>query len=516
MKLAVFLQRAIMRYIATSELSNRRIADLYDVSPTTVSRLRLKFAQSDQTWESLASLSDNDFESQLGTLPVRKSTVLQHPDYAQIHQEIQTKDMTLKLLHLEYLNQMHETPDQAIRYSTFTEGYGRWLKKQRISMRQVHKAGEKMFVDFCGKTMPITNPKTGEISYAQIFIAVLGASAYTFVCAVPSQKQNDWISCHIKAFEYFQGVPKQIVPDNLKAAVIKHKLDSILLNKGYADMAEHYQCVISPARPRKPKDKGLAEVTVQIVQRWILAALRMRKFFSVEELNEEILKRLEELNTKFTNRYPTSRKNLFETLDKPALIPLPNIAYLFSQWKYGVRVPNDYHVDYKEHFYSVPYQYIDQIVDLRANNNVLEIFMHNYRIAAHILKNENGTSTLQEHQPVQHRVQSENEPDALIEWAKHLRFNTREWVLRNLQYRRDFATGLKAVRRLKTQLREEQNHEVIELACKFALEYDILGFQRLLDIVKHKSYHRKPLSNQSSNTTLHSNIRGANYYKQEV
>ncbi|WP_077929095.1 IS21 family transposase [Wohlfahrtiimonas populi] len=517
MKLPVQIQRSVIQQIASSSiLSNRYIADLYKISPTTISKLRLKFQQSGKTWDELAPLSDHEFKVQLGTFrQYRRENPLVHPDYSMIHQEMKIRDMTLKLLHYEYLEEMQDNIEQAISYSTFAHTYHSWLTKQKISMRQVHRPGEKMFIDFCGKTMPVKDPTTGAITKAQIFVAILGASGYTFIYAVPSQKQVDWLTCHIEAFQFFEGVPKYLVPDNLKSAVIHHKKDSILLNQSYACLAEHYQCAILPARRRKPKDKSLAEIMVQIVQRWILAALRKQEFFSFEELNQVLSQKLEILNNKKTKSFPHSRSDNFLNYESQALMSLPEMPYQMHQWKYNIKIPYDYHVEYENHLYSVPYHYIGQLVNIRATQTSIEILLGNYRIATHIRKFEHGISTHFEHQPLNHQSQTHNTLEALLEWSSCLGKFGKEWVCKNLQQRKDLANGLKAVSQLRRWLQEEQQYDYVEPACEFALQYNQLGFQKLLDAIKNKKisekYSRTITTTPSAND--HENLRGSDYYK---
>lgn len=515
MKLRVQIQRSVIQKIASSStLSNRHIADIYKISPTTVAKLRLKLQQSGKTWEELALLSDHDFKIQLGIFrQYRKENPLFHPDYSMIYKEMQTRDMTLKLLYSEYLDEMQSNANQAISYSTFAHTYHIWLKKQRISMRQVHRSGEKMFVDFCGKTMPVIDPKTGEISKAQIFVGVLGASCYTFVYAVPSQKQEDWLTCHIEAFKFFEGVPKQLIPDNLKSAVIHHKKNSILLNQSYSNLAEHYQCIILPARSRKPQDKSLAEIMVQIVQRWILAALRKHQFFSFDELNEAIKKKLEILNDKKTKSFPYSRRDNFLNYEKQSLIPLPDIPYQINEWQYNIKIPNNYHIEYENHFYSVPHHHIGQTVNVRTTQQSIEVFIGNCRITTHIRKFERGMSTHQEHQPYNHQLQAQNTPEFLLEWSEKLGKFGQEWVHKNLQQRRDFANGLKSVGRLKQWLKDEQQYDQLESACEYVLQYNQLGFQSLLDAIKDKKHLTVSLEEPEIVISTHTNLRGSNYYK---
>lgn len=434
------------------------------------------------------------------------------PDWSVVNAEMGQRDMTLRLLHDEYVIALELEKNKALCYSQFTALFRAWLKTQRVSMRQFHKPGEKMFVDFCGKTMPITNPETGEITFVQIFVAVLGASGYTFVYAVPSQRVGDWIACNVMAFEFFGGVPRQVVTDNLKSAVIKNTKAQIVLNRSYVDMAEHYAAIINPTRNRKPKDKGLVEVMVQIVQRWVLAPLRKRRFFSIDELNTEILQRTAQLNSKTSKTYVKSRLQRFEELDRPALLPLPAERYELSQWQYNVRVPETYHVEHQHGHYSVPYQYAHHQVDVRVTSTTLEVMLQNQRIASHVLRTEPGQSTVPAHMPVAHQVQSLEEPEALMAWAGKIGTNTLEWVRQNLQDRRDFANGLKSVRRLRRWVREEQNVERLESACGYALRFKLLGFQRLESIIKQNT-DKRPQPDNTAWVRQHANIRGADYFR---
>lgn len=512
MRLPIEKQREILRQVATTNLSNRTIGELCHVSPTTVGVIRKHFIQSQLSWGEVAILTDAEFSMRLGT---RLRTYKQGkvpPDWSYVHAELQKRDITLSLLHVEYLEQLRDKPDQAMGYSHFSGSYRVWCRAQRISMRQVHKPGEKLFIDFCGRTMPICNQSTGEIKQVQIFVAVLGASGYVFAYAVPSQKISDWLLCHTKAFEFFDGVPQQLVPDNLKAAVSKNTRTELTLNRYYAEMADHYQCIINPARVRKPKDKSLAEVSVQIVQRWVLAPLRQQKFFDIETLNAAIAQRMALLNSKTSKKYPVSRAEKFEEIDRPRLTPLPHSVFEHSRWRYSVRVPMDYHVEFERSHYSVPHSYIQQLVDIRATNSMLEVLMAGQRIASHSILDLPGTSTHDEHRPLAHSQQSQDEPDQLQEWAKKLGPNAEEWVRRNLTLRRDFANGLKSTRRLRRWVREQQNAEKIDAACAFALQFGHLGFKQLKTIVESNA-DKRPHAETTAWVNSHKNIRGAAYYR---
>jgi transposase len=287
------------------------------------------------------------------------------PDFPVVCQELKGKGVTKLLLWQEY-RQCY--PDDGYSYAQFCHRYRVWLDCQQRSMRQIHRAGEKLFVDYCGPTMAIVNPDTGEFRQAQIFVAVLGASNYTFACASWSQKQADWLHAHVKAFEYFGGVPELVVPDNLKSAVRKvHRYDPDI-NPSYQQLAAHYQCAIVPARPYKPKDKAKAEVAVQIVERWIMARLRHQTFFTLASLNQAIRALLDDLNQRPFKKLPGTRLSQFEQLDKPALRALPARPYQYTHIK-KARVHIDYHIEYDKHYYSVPHHLVKQEVEVQATDH---------------------------------------------------------------------------------------------------------------------------------------------------
>lgn len=512
MRIAISIQRNIVRKIDQYGLSNRIIAEQENISHSTVAKIRHQLEQSALSWARLSQLNDYAFAMQLGTLPNTNPSGKHVPDWHVVQIEMQKRDVTLALLHDEYCLNLEKQPELRLCYSQFAARYRDWLNKQRISMRQFHRPGDKMFVDFCGKTMPITCPKTGTKTFVQVFVAVMGASSYTFACAVPTQKIRDWIECHVKALEFFGGTPQQVVPDNLKSAVLKHGRLAIVTNPAYADMAEHYDLLINPARSRKPKDKSLGEIGVQIVQRWVLAPLRKQTFFSIEELNAEIAKRIDKLNAKTSRKYAKSRKERFLELDSPALSALPPHRYENGVWQYGVRVPEDYHVEFGNSYYSVPHQYRGQKVDLRATHSTLEILSNRYRIASHPLRELPGSSTLREHMPIEHQRQTDEEPEFLLEWAQGIGPNTFEWAQKNLQQRRDYANGLKSVRKLRRWAREEQIHHRLESACAYALRLDALPFARLQTIIRNNSDLRIT-PQHTAWVQEHSNLRGPEYYR---
>ncbi len=306
---------------------------------------------------------DGDVDALLDALMPRRvvSTGYVEPDYAAIHQELKRKGVTLQLLWSEY---EAEHGDNAYRYSRYCERYRHWRAGQRRSMRQRHIAGEKLFIDYAGPTVEIIDAATGEVRDAQIFVAVMGASSYTYAEATWTQSLPDWIASHQRTFRFFGGTPKLLVPDNLKSAVTTPSRYEPVINNTYQEMARHYRTAILPARPYKPKDKSKAEIGVQVVERWILARLRHTRLFSLAELNRHIRALLTSLNERPFQKLPGSRRSQFEALDLPALNSLPDTPYVYAEWK-KAKVGIDYHIEVDKHYYSVPHRYVGQVVDVR-------------------------------------------------------------------------------------------------------------------------------------------------------
>jgi transposase len=430
------------------------------------------------------------------------------PDYVHLHTELKRKGVTLMLLWEEYYA---EHPN-GYRYSQFCELYRRWSRKLKVSMRQIHKAGEKLFVDYAGHTLPIVNRYTGEISEAQVFVAVMGASNYTFAEATLSQNLSDWLGSHVRAFEFLGGVPEMVVPDNLKSAVSKPCRYDPELNPSYQDLAEHYGTAVIPARVRKPKDKSKAELGVQVVERWILARLRNQTFFSLAEANAAIRELLEDLNTRSFKKLPGCRKEAFESLDKPALKALPTQAYTFAQWK-KVRAGIDYHIEVEGHYYSVPYQLRGKQLDARITDETVECFLQRNRIASHRRSFEKGRhTTVNSHMPKGHQEYAEWTPERLIRWAGKNGPQTAamtEVILSSRQHAQQAfrsAMGLISLAKMYTPQR-------LEAACELALEGGATSYKSV------KSILTSGLDQQPRQQSLpdiqpiaHANIRGGHYY----
>lgn len=511
MRIPISVQRNIVRYISENNFSNRYIANLVNVSPNTIRKIKNILSETGKTWLSLKDLDDINFNKTLhSTKNKNVSPNKPIPDWLYIHTELQKKDITLELLWQEFKT---DNPE-GISYSRAAKLYAIWKKKQKLSMRQIHKSGDKFFVDFCGRTVPIINVNSDEVVNAQVFVGTLGASGYIFAYAVASQKVNDWITCHIEAFKYLGGVPKQVIPDNLKSAIIKNSRKGVVVNPAYEELAEHYNFAIVPARPRKPKDKSLAEVSVKIVQRAILAKIRNQKFFTLDELNKTIHKHLEGINSKATRTYPESRFNRLVDIDLPALSPLPENTYEPCNWKYQVKVNEFYQVEWEGHFYSVPYQYAHLYVDLRVSNNMLEIMHQRQRIASHVISSKVGDQTIiTAHMPANHQMQNEANPEQLLDWAKSIGPNTYAFVDYNFKELRNYANNLKRIRGLKKWVIENSYYDRLEEACGYALKIKVYALDRIKSIIKH--YPDTRLSNTQIATPLtnHRNLRGSSYFQ---
>lgn len=509
MKLSPDKLRQVLRVACDARHSNRAVGRLCDVAANTARAMRDLLRLNELGWDQLKDLDDNALVEVLyrpSANPSRKPV----PEWALVHEEMQRRDVTLELLWEEY---RLELPD-GVSYAQYTRLYRQWRKRCKLSLRQIYHPGEMLFVDFCGRTMPIRNAETGDEWPAQIFVGTLGASGYLFATAVATQGTADWLRAHTAMLDDIGGVPRFIVPDNLKAGVIRHGKAEIVLNRAYQEFSEHYDFSILPARPRKPKDKSLGEIGVQIVQRWVLARLRHQVFFSLEELNRALAHWMRLLNQRTTRTYPKSRQQRLETVDADALRPLPADRYAYSRWQYQVRVGEDYHVVHLTHRYSVPYAYAHQLVDLRATAEVLDVFCRRQRIASHVITDGPGITTVPDHMPPHHRYQKDAEPEALLEWGSSIGPATHEYVRRNLTERRDFANGLKAIRALRRDVRQEQWQDRLESACTYALALNSLSYERLHAILRTHADQRRRTAIPSP-AAAHENLRGAAYYSLE-
>ena len=430
------------------------------------------------------------------------------PDYLELHQELKRKGVTLQLLWAEYAA---AHGGAALRYSQFCQRYRDWKALQRRSMRQHHRAGEKLFIDYCGPTVPFIDTATGEVCQAQVFVAVWGASGYTYAEATRSQSLPDWIGSHQRALSYFGGSPALLVPDNLRSAVSTPCRYEPRLNRSYADMARHYGVAILPARPYKPKDKAKAEVGVLIVERWILARLRHCTFHSLVEINTAIAGLLEELNARRFQRLPYSRRELFERLDRPAMSPLPQQPYEYAEWK-AVKPGIDYHVEVDKRLYSVPHNLVGQRLEARLTATGVEVFHKGQRVAVHPRRGAERHSTLSEHMPESHRRHHQWSPGRFLNWARDIGASTEALVRHQLENRPHPEHGYRACLGL-LNLSRRYGHARLEAACRRALRIGSPGYRSVASILNtgldRLGDEQTP---ETAPLPLHENVRGPGYY----
>jgi transposase len=493
-------------------LSKRRIAVSLNIGRTAVGDYISRAHRAGLSWPLPEDLSEGDLERLLFPPPTMVSSDRRpFPDWSVLHRELKRPGVTLSLLWEEYRAVHHD----GYGYSQFCALYRAWKGELAPTMRQTHVAGEKMFVDYAGATMEVIDGLTGEIRTAQIFVATLGASSYTYAEATWTQTLPNWIGSHSRAFAYFGGVPRQVVPDNLKSGVVKACLYDPEINRTYADMAAHYDTAIVPARPRKPRDKAKVEVSVQIVERWILARLRNRRFFSLAELNQAIHELLGDLNRRVTKHLGASRRQLFEALDQPALKPLPGQPYQYAEWKQR-RAGLDYHVELAKHYYSVPHALVKQKLWARITERTVEIFHKGKRVAAHMRGSGNRRhTTVAEHMPSSHRRYANWTPDRIRRDAAANGPNTEtliEVILRGRPHpEQGFRSCIGILRLARTH-----GPERLETACERALEIGAHSYSSLASILKNNLDRRKP--GQSSKRAAdgpvidHTNIRGPRYF----
>lgn len=456
----------ILRLRYEAKLSYRDIAQALNIGYGTVVDYLNRAQQAQISWPIPVEMNERDLGRLLfPTQPATGQRRFTEPDFPTLHLELKQKGMTKLLQWQEYRQQYTE---DGYSYAQFCHRYLQWQECQQRSMRQIHRAGEKLFVDYCGPTMSIVNPDTGEIREAQVFVAVLGVSNYTFACTTWSQNQADWLNAHVKAFEFFGGVPEIVVPDNLKSAVRKTHRYKPDINPSYQQLATHYQIAIVPARPYRPKDKAKAEVAVQIVERWIMARLRHQTFFTLATLNQAIRLLLEDLNQRPFKKLPGTRRSQFEQLDQPALRPLPVQPYRYVEIKQA-RVHIDYHIEYAKHYYSVPHHLVKQVVEVQACDNTVAIYSHDQRVATHPRSyRQGGHSTCSEHMPRSHRAMQEWPPERFLSWANEIGTETREIVRLMLQKKRHYEQNYRSILALLSNAKK-YGRERLNNACRRAL-----------------------------------------------
>lgn len=508
--------KEILRQKWVLKRTHREIAESVSVSAGSVSATVSRATRAGLTWAQVETMSDEALEVRLYGPREGASCERPRPDCAYIHAERAKPGVTLELLHLEYL----EKHPNGLRYTQFCDEYRKWVRRHRLTMRQVHRAGEKLFVDYSGKKPHVVDRQTGELVEVELFVAVLGASNYTYVEATRTQKVGDWIGSHVRCLEFLGGVPRDLVPDQLKSGVTGACRYEPSIQRTYEEMAQHYGTTVLPARPAHPRDKAKVERAVQVVQRWILARLRNRVFFSLDELNAAIAELVEELNARTMKTYGASRRELFERLDRPALRPLPPGRFVCGDWK-KVTVNIDYHVEYDGHYYSVPHTRVGETLWVRATASTVEVFeseqrRDDERVVSYARSHERGRhTTLPEHMPKAHRSHAEWTPSRFLRWASDIGPETAKLVEAILSERPHPEQGYRSCLGI-LRLSKRYGQERLEAACARAVAVRARSY-RHVDSILRNGLDRIAMKDTAAATTppplVHGNIRGRGYYQ---
>jgi transposase len=498
----------VLRLKYTAELSHRQVAASLGIGKSVVANYWRAACAQGLTWETVSAMTEEDLSAKLvdGSAPNPSGKPL--PDFEYIHQELRAhKHLTLTLLWREY----KEAHPDGYQSTQFVERYRRWEKKLNPVMRQDHKGGEKLFTDYC-KGLPVISPDTGEPLDTEIFVAVWGASNYTFAEASFSQDLFDWTTSHVHAFEYFGCVPHVEVPDNLKSGVTTPNRYEPEVNRTFESLGRHYGFAVIPARPYRPRDKAKVEVGVQIVERWILARLRHRTFVGLAALNEAIRELLENLNGRELRKLKISRRELFLTVDKPNALPLVEKPFEHETWK-KARVNLDYHIEVEAHYYSVPYRLIHETVDVRLTAHVVEIFWKGERMASHPRSSlKHRHTTVSEHMPSAHQKHAEWTPSRMVNWANQTGPNTAEFVEAILARRKHPEQNYRSVLGL-LRLSTDYGKERMEKATNRALRFRSISFQSIKAILERGLDQAESCPLSPAQLPLHENIRGSHYYE---
>ena len=489
-------------------LSTRKIAASLGISQSTASEHLKRARRAGLGWPLPEAVTDGALERLLFAPAGGETRRTQaEPDWPALHRELRRPHVTLSLLWEEY-RAAH--PD-GYGYSRFCELYRRWQGRLSPTMRQHHVAGEKMFVDYAGARLAVIDPATGEVHEAQLFVAALGASNYSFAEASWTQNLADWTASHSRAFAFFGGVTGQVVSDNLKAGVTKACFYEPAVNLTYAELAAHYGTAVVPARPYKPRDKAKAEVAVQIAQRWIVARLRNRRFFSLAELNAAIGDLVERLNSRVTRHLGASRRQLFEQLDRPALRSLPETPYVYARWQQRT-VGLDYHVEIDKHYYSVPHRLLRRKLWARITAKTVEVFDGHQRVAAHVRGASNRRhTTVRDHMPSSHRRHADWTPERIQRQAASIGPNTAALVAVILRERRHPEQGFRACLGI-VRLAKLHGRDRLEAACQRALEIGARSYTSVNSILNNQLDRRRRQPATDGPAIAHPNIRGARYF----
>ena len=484
--------------------SHQHIASSLGISKGVVAKYVKLASTAGLYWPQIQAMDETALHSRLMGAPQRASSFVA-PDYTKLHQELRRKGMTLMLLWQEH-SERH--PDESIHsYSQFCENYRRFAKTLKRSMRQIHRAGEKLFIDYAGPTVGLTDG-----SRAHIFVSALGASGYTFAYATPRETMADWLGATAQALRFFGGVPQLIVPDNPRALIANPDRYEPRANETVHDFARHYGTSVLPARPYHPQDKGKVESAVQVVERWILMRLRHQKFETVDDVNEAIAPLLEQLNGKPFQKLPGSRASAFTELDAPALQPLPLQTWELAVYK-TVRVHIDQHIEFEGHRYSVPQSLVGQALEARVTARTVELLHRGQRVASHLrCAHKCGFTTVAEHLSAAHRAHLEWTPERLIHWGTSIGVATGSLVTRLLETRRHPEHGYRACLGLLS-LAKRYSSPRLEAACVVALELGTTNSTHVRDILANGRDQVQPSTTPEWTSPEHAHVRGPGYYQ---
>jgi len=505
--------REVFRLKYDCRLSNRKIARACGVDRETVGMYLKRGVKYGLSWPFPAELTDAEIEARLFPKPAQPEGAQRPPpDCQYIYEELRSYKKKVSLTLMQLWIEYKERHRDGFQYTQFCEHYHRWRLKLDYVMRQEHRAGDKMFVDFCDG-LPLVNKETGELTRTHLFVGVWGFSNFSYVEAVADQTAPAWARCHARAFAYSGAVPHALVPDNLKSAVTKPCLYEPELNRSYAELAAHYGTAVLPARIKRPRDKAKAEAGVLVAQRWILAVLRHKTFFTLVEMNEAIRELLEILNTRLLKKLKKSRRELFETQERPAALPLPDRPYQYAEWT-KARVNFDYTIEVDEHIYSVPFRFLREKLDVRLTVTTLEVFQRGERIAAHVRSYRPGGQTiLDEHRPPEHRKFLEWTPARIIAWAAKTGPFTAKVVERIMATRRHPEEGFRACRGI-IGLGEKYGAERVEAAARRAMQFSACSYKYIRSILVAGLDRVAATQDetQQASLPLHENVRGGEYY----
>jgi len=496
-----------------SGLNQKQISGSLRIARSTVQDYLKRFDRVKLEWSHASSLSDSELENRLFPSFEKTGDSRPEPDYAYIHRELRRKGVTLQLLWEEYIS---ENPT-GYRTTQFCERYNRWRDCLKVFMRQYHKGGEKIFVDYSGKRPSIVDRHTGEIKPVELFVMTWGASNYTYAESHESQAFANWAMGHVRGFEYFDCVSKITVPDNLKSGVNKACRYDPDINRAYSELADHYGFAVLPARPSEPKDKAKVEVGVQIVQRWILARLRDRIFYDIEHLNQAIWELLADLNNRLMQKIKRSRLELFKEVDYPNAKHLPLTPYVYREWEQHT-MGLDYHVEVDKHYYSYPYKLYrkKRKVDVRLTEMMVEIYYKNDRIASHARSQRKyGYTTETEHMPERHRSLLDQTPARVIAWAEKMGPFTGRLIENLIASKTHPEQGVRpalGILRLAKTVSEGR----LENAARIACAHSFYRVRQIKEILKKRLDEKAVPEKEKGTVENTTNIRGSQYYQQSI